>query len=88
MVVTQTPNIPAPRARITISPTHNPGDDVRGGSFSFSPGLVGLGWAVLVGEFPESVSVRVLKAVNVARGVVVGGGGCVAPIWTSKICPS
>ena len=36
----------------------------------------------------DAVGVGNLKAVDVILGVVVGGGGCVAPIWTSRICPS
>ena len=80
VVVTQVPKIPAARAAITIIPTHNLDDDALGGSFSFSLGFVGPGWAVMVGKLLDAVDVAELIAVGDAGGVVVGGGSCVAPL--------
>jgi hypothetical protein len=70
--VTHVPRMPPPSARMTITPTHSPGDEGRGAATI--PGLasVKMGWSVAVGD-------GVLNGVMVARGVVVGGGGCVAP---------
>ena len=77
-VVTRVPIIPAARATSKIIPTQIPGVDTFD---ELAPsGSVALGRAVSVGGMLELVGVATIKAVGDARGVLVGGGGCVALI--------